>query len=214
MLKKRLYHAFLAMAVFAGSHAFAAEPGAMALPEPAKSGGVTLTKALSERKTSRDFADVDLSPQELSDLLWATAGVNRADGKTTYPVARNRRDMTVYVFIRDGVYRYDADANALQPVVPGDHRAAAGTQPFVGGAAVNLAYVQDLGFWDDSPERGRDWGFAHAGAMMQNAYLFSAGKGWSAVVRGMFDQDVLKKLLNLPDTQQVRLVQSIGPDKL
>ena len=186
------------------------------LPEPSKSGGVSLAQALAERRTSRDFADTDLSPQQLSDLLWSVAGMNRPDGKKVYAVARNRQDMTAYAVTRQGVYRYDPAANALALVVAGDHRAKTGMQPFVGSPAVTLVYVQDMSLWNESPEmveRGRNWGFAHAGEMTQNAYLYAAGQGWSAVVRGMFEQDVMKELLQLSESQYVRLVHSIGPGK-
>ncbi|MBR1673022.1 MAG: hypothetical protein IJ702_08845, partial [Fretibacterium sp.] len=51
------------------------------LPVPEKTGGATLLQALSDRQTGREFADVGLTPQQLSNLLWATAGVNRPDGR-------------------------------------------------------------------------------------------------------------------------------------
>lgn len=211
-MKKR--HLAVLAAVCIGWAAAASALEAVQLPEPAKSGGVTLAQALAERRTSRDFADADLTRQQLSDLLWSVAGVNRPDGKKVYAVSMNRQDMTVYVAARQGVYRYDPLANRLEPVVEGDHRARTGTQPFVGSAAVNLIYVQDMNFWQDKPGqdgRGRDWGFAHAGEMAQNAYLYAAGQGWSAVIRGLFEQDVLKDLLGLPEKHFVRLVQSVGP---
>lgn len=183
---------------------------AIQLPAPAKSGGVTLTEALAKRQSSRDFADVELSPQQLADLLWCTAGVNRPDGKKVYPVARNRHDMTVYVVMRRGVYRYDPTGNRLEPVAEGDHRAKTGTQPFVGRAAVNLAYVHDMNMWTDT-DHGAEFGFTHTGEMAQNAYLYAAGQNWAAVIRGMFDRDAMRDLLKLPENLHVRLVQSIGP---
>lgn len=181
------------------------------LPEPTKSGGVTLADALRERHSSREFANVDLNAQQLSDLLWSTGGANRPDGKKVYAVARNRHDMTVYAITRQGIHRYDPAAHALILIAAGDYRAQTGTQPYVGGAAVNLAYVQDMGMWPGEPEAGKELGFAHTGEMVQNAYLYAAGQGWSAVVRGMFDKDGMKKLLQLPDGHFVRLVQSVGP---
>lgn len=210
-MRRVFFAAVLTAAVCLGAAAAAADFGRVELPAPAKAGGISLTQALAERQSSREFAEADLTRQQLSDLLWAAAGENRENGKKTYPVAQARQDMTVYVFIREGVYRFDPAANALLPVAAGDHRADSGPQPFVGRAAVNLAYVQDMSLWQDHPERGRNWGYAHAGAMMQNAYLFAAGQGWSAVVRGMFEQDKLKALLKLTDQQFVRLVHSIGP---
>lgn len=193
------------------------ESGAVVpLPAAAKSGGMPLADALAARRSARSFADGELSPQELSDLLWATAGVNREDGRTVYPVAMGRKDMLLFVFTKAGVFRYDPDAHALVLIVSGDRRADAGSQPFVGQAAVNFAFVQDLALWDDSAEargQGEVWGYAHAGAMMQNAYLHAAAQGWSAVVRGFFDGGKLAALLKLSPRQRVVLTQSVGPRK-
>ena len=191
-----------------------AADGRVQLPAPTKSGGMALMDALSVRQSARDFADANLTPQQLSDLLWAAAGVNRADGRKTYPVAMGRQDMAVYVFNRDSVYLYHPESNELELVAAGDHRGDTGKPPFVALAAVNLAYVQDMSLWQDSPDmaaRGGDWGFAHTGGMMQNAYLYAASQGWSAVVRGSFDQESLSKLMKLSDKQVIRLIHSIGP---
>jgi nitroreductase len=71
-----------------------------------------------------------------------------------------------------------------------------------------------MALWDDSDEarsRGEVWGYAHAGAMMQNAYLHAASQNWSAVVRAFFDGEKLKTLLKLAPRQRVVLTQSIGP---
>ena len=186
-----------------------------ALPVPEKTGGMSLLQALSERQSAREFANVDLTPQQLSNLLWATAGVNRPNGLRVYPVAMGIQDTFVYVLNREGVYKYDLIANALTLIEKGDHRMDTTLgQDFVGKAAVNLAYVHDASLWE-----GRNvpqdvvtkYGFAHSGAIMQNAGLYAASQGWSAVVRASFDQAKLSRLLKLSDSQAVTLVQSIGP---
>ena len=41
----------------------------------------TVMKALSERKSTREFSQKELSLRDLSDLLWAANGVNRPDGR-------------------------------------------------------------------------------------------------------------------------------------
>ena len=191
------------------------------LPAPEKAGGMSLLQALSERHSAREFADTDLTPQQLSNLLWAAAGVNRPDGKKVYPTALGIQDTLVYVLTREGVYKYDPEANALSLVEEGDHRMDTTTgQDFAGKAAVNLAYVHDASLWDSlrnmkgwstPKELVVQWGFAHTGAAMQNAYLYAASQGWNAVVRGSFDQAKLSKLLKLSEGQSVTLVQSIGP---
>ncbi|MBQ9527332.1 MAG: SagB/ThcOx family dehydrogenase [Fretibacterium sp.] len=186
-----------------------------ALPVPEKSGGVTLLQALSDRQSTREFADTDLTPQQLSNLLWATAGVNRPNGHRVYPVAIGIQDTFVYVLNREGIYKYDPTTNTLTLIEKGDHRMDTTTgQSFVGKAAVNLAYVHDASLW-----KGRNvpqdvvthYGFVHSGAAMQNAYLYAASQGWGAVVRASFDQAKLSSLLKLSEGQAVTLVQSIGP---
>ena len=185
------------------------------LPAPEKTGGMSLLQAISERHSAREFADVDLTQQQLSNLLWAVAGVNRDDGRRVYPVSTGMQDTFVYVFVREGVYKYDPLSNALLLIEAGDHRAdTTDRQDFVAKAAVNLVYVQDTSLWMNRKvplETIQKWGFAHTGAAMQDAYLYAASQGWNAVVRAWADPTKLSKLLKLAEGQEVTLVQSIGP---
>ena len=49
------------------------------LPAPQMTGGMPLMQALAKRITTRTFSDKALSPQQLSNLLWAAFGVNRKE---------------------------------------------------------------------------------------------------------------------------------------
>ena len=82
--------------------------------------------------------------------------------------------------LASGVYRYDARLNLLTLVNPGDHRTSAGKQPFTHAAPVNLFYVHDRtrGMKADEANTQRYAGI-HAGAVMQNVYLFCAKEGGS-----------------------------------
>ena len=184
------------------------------LPAPARTGGGDLLEALDRRRSSRQFADVDLDLQDLSTLLWATAGQNREDGRFTYPTYGNQQDMLLFVAIRSGLYRYDPAAHALEPVAGGDLRGKTGMDrmPWAGAAAVNLAFVQDLRKWrEDRPDVDpRNYGFLHAGLMMQSAGLYAASRGWSCVVRAFFNP-ALPEALGLPGHQWVVVTQTIGP---
>ena len=183
------------------------------LPAPDKACDMTLTEALTFRRSDRVFADGDFTLQELSNLLWAAGGVNRPDGKRVHPAAMGLQDTAIYVFTREGVCRYDAPSHSLEVIAEGDHRQETGKQDFVGKAAVNLAYVHDIGLWKDmkAPEElVRRWGFAHTGAVMQNVYLYCAAVGWNCVVRGSFDSENLAKIMKLSDTQNITLIQTAG----
>ena len=183
------------------------------LPAPDKSCDMSLTDALTFRRSDREFAEGDLTLQELSNLLWAAGGVNRPDGKLVYPVAMGKQDITIYAFTREGVCKYDPKENTLELVAEGDHRAETGQQDFVSKAAVNLAYVHDVSLWKDmkAPEEVvRRCGFAHSGEIVQNVYLYCAAMGWNCVVRMSFDAENLAKLMKLSPSQNITLIQTVG----
>ena len=114
------------------------------LPPPQKSGGMPLMEALAKRSTARAFATNDLSPRQISSLLWAAFGINRPDGKRTAPSAMDRQEMDIYVLLEQGAYVYSAASNKLDLVVAEDIRALGGTQAFVKDAPVTLVLVADL----------------------------------------------------------------------
>ena len=181
------------------------------LPQPGPGGDMTLTQALKNRRTVREYELRELNQSELASLLWAACGVNRADGRRTAPTGRNVQDIDVYVMLPTGVYRYLAQQNQLELVNAGDHRAAAGKQAFAVTAPVNLFYVQDLARAMNADEKNTArHGGIHAGAIMQNVYLFCAANGFGTVARDMLDREKLTAVLKLDSTQQIILGQSVG----
>ena len=69
------------------------------------------------RKSIREFdSSRNLTIQQVSDLLWSAAGINRADGHTTNPTALNSQEIAVYLFDKNGVYQYDKQNNRLSRV--------------------------------------------------------------------------------------------------
>ena len=104
------------------SWAPAQELNSIKLNEPNKKRGIPVMEALSLRASVREWSEKDLSLQDLSDLLWAADGINRADKRRTAPSATNAQDVDIYVFMKNGVYLYDAANSELKPVLAGDHR--------------------------------------------------------------------------------------------
>ena len=183
------------------------------LPPPKTDGGKPLMQVLNERHSTREFSAEKLSPQVLSNLLWAAFGVNRTDGKRTAPSAVNWQEMDIYVTLPEGAYVYDARANRLNLVASEDLRAATGSQAFTGTAALNLVYVADMTKAKTSPENQAIWVPADAGVIVQNVYLFCASEGLVAVVRGMIPRDALAKQLKLRPEQKIMLAQTVGYPK-
>lgn len=184
---------------------------ALTLPAPAKEGGKPLLTALAERKSCRDYQVRELDPQTLSSLLWAADGVSRPDGRRTAPTGLNVQDIDIYVMLASGVYLYDAKAHALVLVNEGDHRAAAGRQPFPKTVPLNLFYVQDLSkaMRADEANTARHGGI-HTGAIMQNVYLFCAQEKLGCVARDYIDRAALAPVLKLRADQRIILGQSVG----
>src|SRR5271165_3531914 len=112
-----------------------------ALPPPRQDGGKPLMEALKLRRSTRVYSSHLLSPQIISDLLWAAFGINRPSGDRTAPYWRHIMVIDIYAAMADGVWLYDPKAHALLPYLKDDIRAATGMQDFVATAPLNLVYV-------------------------------------------------------------------------
>ena len=200
--------ALVAMAAWAG----AADLPDIRLPAPRMDGGKPLMQALKERQSVRAFSPKALPPQLLSDLLWAAFGINRADsGKRTAPSTMNWQEVGVYAVLENGAYLYDAKANRLKAVAPGDLRKLTGSQGFVATAPLNLVFVVDTTkMKGTSPADQAMYSGADVGFISQNGYLFCASDGLATVVRGLVDRDALAKALGLAGTQKIILTQTVG----
>jgi nitroreductase len=184
------------------------------LPTPQTEGGRPLMQVLKDRKTTREFGSEKLSLQTVSNLLWAAFGVNRPTGQRTAPSAVNWQEIDVYVVLPEGLFIYDAKANALRPVLAEDIRAATGTQAYPKDAPVNLIYVADYDKPGRVPETEKDfWSAADVGYISQNVYLFSASEGLVSGVRALIDRPALAKIMKLRPKQKILLAQSVGYPK-
>jgi nitroreductase len=168
--------------------------------------GKSLMQSLQDRHSTREFADKELSLQELSNLLWAADGVNRPGlKKRTAPSAMNLQDADVYVFLKEGVYLYNAFEMKLIPVVSGDKRSLAGTQPFVPTAPVNLVIISDYSKMGRTKDEDKAaFATGNAAFIGENVYLFCAAFDLNCVLRASIDKDAISKGLNLrPDQHAV-----------
>ncbi len=175
------------------------------LPAPNKKGGMPLMEALNNRSSSRSFSSEELDNQTLSNLLWAAWGVNREDGRRTAPSASNKQELDLYVSMKSGVYRYNAQDNVLVQVSDMDVRKNTGKQEFVGEAPVNIIFVAD-----ETKKGAND---VDAGFISQNIYLYCASENLATVVRLMFDKEDVSKALKLTETQVPVLTQTVGKKK-
>lgn len=192
--------------------AYAEEMKPIKLPDPKLDQSKSLAQALKDRKTSREYSAGDLSPQVLSNLLWAAFGINRPDtGKHTAPSALNKQEIDIYVTTSKGAYVYDAKANTLMPVAPGDLRSLTGTQTYFKDAAINLVYVADLAKMSPADEPMKMFlASADTAFIGENVYLFCAAEGLATVFRAGIDKPKLAEALKLKPEQKITYAQTVG----
>ena len=177
------------------------------LPTPNLPGKTSLKTALEKRCTKRTFSSRALSELDISNLLWAAYGSNRADGKRTVPAAMGIYSISIYAALPDGVYQHLHGDNVLKKVSSEDVRSFSDSRKMGAKAPVVLIMVADK---EAFGEKGGKYEAIEAGAIMQNIYLYCAGNGLNTVVCGSFDGEKLAKALKLPASKYVILTQVVG----
>lgn len=174
----------------------AASPAAtvekMALPQPDTKRGKPLMEALLLRKSARKFKELGIPVQDLSNLLWASFGINRPDGKRTIPTAMNKQNLIVYAAMETGIWRYVPESHHLSK------EAHINLCALLGGAPVTLAYAAQDAF-----------GCMHVGSAYQNVGLYCASAGFGNVVKAT-GLDIMKKYLSVPPGYELLILQSVG----
>lgn len=180
------------------------------LPQPDMQLQVTLTEALQKRRSDREFnADKNITDQQLSQLLWAACGVNRADRKLlTIPTAVNAQDIQVYVCCKDGVSLYLPYDNTLLKVTDTDVREMlAERQPNMKAAPLFLLIVSNQEKFRNGSEI---YGAMDAGYSSQNICLMCAALGLKTVPRAMMNKEKVAQALGLNEKQILELNHPIG----
>ena len=215
-MKKILGATLLATTLLLPTTSFAAQDE-ITLPALNLNCELSVMEALNQRISNRNFVDRDLSPEQLSKILWAANGVNRYDTqKRVNPAALGVYSVEVYAVTREGIYLYDAANHKLKLVAEGDFRAVTTTgQSFVTKASVNLVYVETPNVWTNArqnPPRESQLSFANiaVGSMVQSVALAAQTEGLGNCVRGSINRDEFKKIAKLSDEKNILLAQSVG----
>ncbi|MGA2824461.1 MAG: SagB/ThcOx family dehydrogenase [Bacteroidales bacterium] len=191
-------------------------PKTIILNPPDKTRGFSVMKALSLRASAKDFDTTSLKLQDISDLLWAANGINRPEiGKRTAPSAMNAQDIDVYTFMKSGVYLYNAKKNCLDFIVDGDHRALiAGKQENFARAPIICLLVSDISRFPSGEDTLKlVWAAEDAGIVSQNISIFCASVGFDTRPRASMDQQKLREILRLRDSQHLMLNNPVAYKK-
>ena len=195
----------------------------LGLPEPRVTGDVPVEQALKQRHSVREFAPDSLSVEQVGQLLWAAQGSTRSGGYRTAPSAGALYPMEVYLVagaverLSPGVYRYDPAAHELALLGEGDRRnrlaRAAHGQDWVREAPAVLViagvYARTASKYGQRAERYVPIEVGHAA---QNVYLQCTASGLATVFVGAFDDDEVRGVLGLSDTQVPLALMPLGKE--
>ena len=204
-------------------------PSAYILPSYITDGGMSVEKALANRRSRRNFQNKAISTNQLSQILWAAYGItlpvpdvpNLRGGLRTTPSAGALYPLEIYVIVGNvegmepGVYRYVSEEHKLVRVVDGDVRneladAALG-QRMVREAPVSVFYSAVFSRMTGRyGERGILYAYIELGHSAQNVYLQAEALGLGTVAIGAFDDDRIRQILNLPDDEEPVYLMPIG----
>ena len=171
------------------------------LPEPQREGGAPLYEAVNNRKSQRDFNNsIKVSAEIISQALWVCYGVREGKFRTV-PSAKAWYSLLTYVFLEEGVFKYNPTGHNLIKLFNGDHRALTGTQTsVVTNARINFVFIAN--FRKKSAMDGDD---AHkfrsiyldSGHVTMALSLYAAANDMKGVVRAMVEPDPLLEFLRL-----------------
>ena len=191
------------------------------LPEPKTTGERSVEETLLSRRSVRTYTKEPITPDDLSQLLWAAQGVTSKDGFRTAPSAGALYPLEVYVVagnvdgVPDGVYNYRTGEHALQKVCDGDLRgnlsACALNQSQITDAAVDIVFTAvfertTVKYGD----RGVRYVYIEAGHAAQNVYLQAEALDLGVCAIGAFYEDDVAELLVLPEDEVPIYILSIG----
>ncbi len=195
--------------------------GRITLPEPLFKGKILTEEALKRRRSVREYQDKPLTLEEISQLLWAAQGITGEYGMRTAPSAGALYPIELYIVagrvdgLAAGIYRYRPKGHELQKIAEGDKRGelyqAALEQESLrdGAAAVVIAAVYGR---TTRKYGGRGIMYVHmeVGGVAENIYLQAVSLGIGTVFLGAFDDEMVKKVVNMAEGEEPLAIMPFG----
>lgn len=185
------------------------------LPDPVRSGPVSLASALATRRSLRSYVERPLTLEKTGQLLWAAQGISDfRKGYRTAPSAGATYPLEIYLAAKDiegfpaGLFRYVPQGHELHPLKKGSisaplRESALGQQALEEAPSVFVITAVYSRTTKVYGERGVRYVHMEAGHAAQNLCLMAASLGLGSVVIGAFDDEAVHTLLGLPEAERV-----------
>ena len=206
------------------------------LPAPQHDSRTSVEKAISLRRSVREYADVPLPISEISQILWAAQGFTQErkepprmwnpkyewqGGLRTAPSAGALYPMEIYLLagnvegLAKGFYKFIPKNHSLKKMMSVDKRTelcnAALKQASIEKAAaviVMAAVYERTSF--KYGERAERYVHIEVGSIAENVYLQGMTLGIGTVIIGAFIDKEVKSVLQLPEDENPLAIMPLG----
>jgi SagB-type dehydrogenase family enzyme len=186
------------------------------LPEPRILGKMSVEEAIFRRRSERSFYPNELSLEQVSQLLWSAQGItDKSWGFRAAPSAGSLYPLYLYILKKDGVFQYIPDGHKLKQISEEDKR------PSLVRASLGQGYISEAplvivicgNFRITEAKYGqRSYRYVNmeVGHVAENIHLQAVAMGMASVPIGAFWDDVVAKVLELPETQDPFYIVPVG----
>jgi|Deesub1362B_J571_1020462.scaffolds.fasta_scaffold01677_8 SagB-type dehydrogenase family enzyme len=194
------------------------------LPEPVKTGKMSVEEAIEGRRSRREYANTPVSLKEISQLCWAAQGItDRRYGFRAAPSAGALYPLEIFIVagnteLEQGIYQYLPDEHGLKLIESGDFRGGLAKvalgQSSIKNAAMNIVitaiYERTARKYGSRAER-----YVHmeAGHAAQNVYLQAESLELATVSIGAFYDGDVRELLLAPEDHIPLYIMPVGKKK-
>jgi len=180
------------------------------LPTPQLKGNTSVEEALAKRRSRRKYKDGPLTLEEVGQILWAAQGITAEWGGRTAPSAGATYPLEIYLLVGEvknlsaGLYHYLPSSHTLVKVIEGDLRAelasAALGQKMIEKAPITIVITAIFHRTTDKyGVRGNRYVHIEVGHVAENIYLQAEGLKLATVAVGAFNDEDVKKILQLKE---------------
>lgn len=186
------------------------------LPQPNSSGSISLEQSIASRRSERSYQANELSPQQLSQILWAAQGITDPEfGLRAAPSAGALYPLSIYIAKGDGLFRYISSGHKLVQLSTEDKRPsimrASLGQAWIRQAPVSIILAANFKITQEKyGPRAYRYVCMEAGHVAENILLQAVSLGLASIAIGAFWDDVIKVTLELPDNQDPLYIISLG----
>ena len=200
----------------------------VALPEPKRTGKISLEEAIYNRRGTRVFENKSLTLQQISQLLWAAGGkaIDGLSGPSRSAPSAGGLYPLEYILVAGnvkglvpGIYRYDWKNHSIRLIKKGDHRdaltRAALNQRFIQSAPVCIVITAMYGrtAWKYGERGVIRYVHMDAGHAAENMFLQAISLGLGTVTVGAFSDEAVKSVIDVIDEEPLYIMPFGWPQR-